>query len=247
MKTVELIEMLENFAPPETAEPWDNSGWQIKFENNEVTKIMLCISITERVVQEAIANNVNLILSHHPLIFPCINRIDDKKIIDLIKNNIQVYSLHTNFDKAKEGTSGLLAQKLGFDTQNSEKLNDFVILCEFDDIQILDDLLLKYKLILNLDKIKTINYAPFKRIKKVAFCAGSGGEFVELLNKRPDVDLFITSDIKYHTALDVLNYTVFDIGHLQSELPSISSLKQLLSTTNLEIMIANEKDNAKFL
>ncbi len=246
MKKNEIIKILENYAPLETAEEWDNSGWQIKSDIEDISKIMLCVSVTDDVIQQAIAQNIDLIIAHHPFIFPKINNITDTKYFDAIKNNIQIYSLHTNFDKASGGTSESLAAKLNFDSQNIERINDFVVVHKLKKESNLDDAILKTKIALNIDKIKVVNYTTSKPVKKIAFCAGAGGSFIPELNNQ-GIDLYITSDVKYHDALEVADYTVLDVGHLESEKPSLQKINSLLENKKLEITIANEKNIWKYL
>jgi len=239
MEKSRLIDILEAYVPLETAEEWDNSGWQIKSENDNIAKIMLCVSVTDNVVAQAVEQNVDLIVAHHPMIMPSIKNITDQKFFELIKNDIQVYSMHTNFDKAKNGTTDSLAALL--DLKEKEKLNDFLNIYELKEAKTIDDLILKIKISLNIDKLKVINYAAFKGIKIVAVCAGSGGSFIAELNSHK-IDLYITSDVKYHDALEAGDYVVADVGHLESEKPALQILKVLLEKEDTEIIVANEKN-----
>lgn len=243
MKKDELIKRLETFAPLELQENWDNSGWQIKTQTADIKKVMLCVSATQNVVEQAILAGAELLISHHPVIFPTINNIDDPKIIYATKNDLQIYSLHTNFDKAGEGTSAYLAQILGF--CDLQKLNDFVQVTELCSPINADELILKTKLALNLEKMRIFNYVQNAKIKKIAFCAGSGGSFISELDE--DVDLFITSDIKFHDIENLSKCTVFDVGHLESERPSLKKLAKIISDCGVEVSFANEKTNVVYV
>ena len=113
-----IIKKIEDFAPPETAEDWDNTGWQINLGIKEVNNVMVCLSVTPQIIEQAINNNCGLIISHHPLIFNGIKKISDenvlnKLIISCIQNNIQVYSAHTNLDCTQGGVNDILCEKLG--------------------------------------------------------------------------------------------------------------------------------------
>ena len=122
MKLNRIIQKMENIASIKLAEnKWDNSGLQVGDENSEIRKIMLVLDVTIEVVNRAIEQNVDLIISHHPMLFSNIKKIDkrDKKgkiIFELIKNDIAVYSAHTNLDACLEGVSVQLAKKLEIDT-----------------------------------------------------------------------------------------------------------------------------------
>ncbi len=118
MLVSDIIKILEEFAPLSLQESYDNSGLLIGSKNSTISGILLTIDITEDVVNEAIENNCNLIISHHPLIFKPIKRIinaneTERCIVKLIKNDISVYAAHTNFDNVIEGVNAKIADKLG--------------------------------------------------------------------------------------------------------------------------------------
>ncbi len=114
----EIIEYIEQIFPPFVQEEYDNSGFIIGNENDEVKGILLAIDITEDVVQEAIEKKANFIIAHHPIIFKPIKRITgkthyEKVIISAIKNNISIYGAHTSVDNNSQGINNYLCQKLG--------------------------------------------------------------------------------------------------------------------------------------
>jgi dinuclear metal center YbgI/SA1388 family protein len=99
----DIIKELENFAPPSYQENYDNAGLIIGNSNDQCTGSLLTLDVTEDVVSEAIENNCNLIIAHHPLIFSPLKKITGRNyvercIIKCIKNNISVYAAHTNAD-----------------------------------------------------------------------------------------------------------------------------------------------------
>lgn len=118
MKIKNVTSYLESIFPLKVQESYDNSGLLIGDCNSEVTGILICLSITEAVIKEAISLNCNLIISHHPLIFNSIKKLENdnsnhKLVISCIKNDISVYALHTNSDKMFPGLNSYLAEKLG--------------------------------------------------------------------------------------------------------------------------------------
>ena len=118
MKVKELVSELERFAPPSLQESYDNAGLNVGFPDAEINGVLICIDIIPDVVDEAIAKHCNMIVSHHPLIFPNIKRITgsnnvEKSIIKALQNNISIYCGHTNFDKAPNGVSMKMCEKLG--------------------------------------------------------------------------------------------------------------------------------------
>lgn len=117
MKLFEIINKLEEEFPLNLQETWDNSGLLIGDKNSEISKVQISLDITESVIDNAIEKGCELIITHHPVIFENIKRINDstvlgKKILKLIKNGINVYSAHTNLDSAKDGLNSYIAQKL---------------------------------------------------------------------------------------------------------------------------------------
>jgi dinuclear metal center YbgI/SA1388 family protein len=127
MKLLEIIEKYEKIVPKNIQWEKDNTGLQIGDPESEISKILLCLEVTDKIVQEAINENIDLIFSHHPMLFFPLKKIDSSTkigniVYKLINNNISLYSSHTNLDKIKEGTSYSLSEKLGL--QKIELLNN---------------------------------------------------------------------------------------------------------------------------
>jgi dinuclear metal center YbgI/SA1388 family protein len=118
MQIKDVARVLEQFAPLQFQESYDNAGLCIGNPDTEVSGILLSIDVTETIIDEAIDKNCNLIVSHHPLIFSGIKKITGKTyvercIVKAIQNNIAIYSAHTNIDSVFEGVSYKMCQKLG--------------------------------------------------------------------------------------------------------------------------------------
>ncbi len=113
-----IIQLFENFAPPSYQESYDNSGLQVGNASNKVTGILLCIDVTESIIDEAVAIGANLVISHHPLIFSGIKRLTgnnyiEKTIVKAIKHDVSIFSCHTNIDNISQGVSFKMGEKLG--------------------------------------------------------------------------------------------------------------------------------------
>jgi len=113
----EIIAILEEEFPLEIAEDWDNVGLILGSREEIINKVQISLDLTESVVNNAIENGVDLIITHHPPIFKAINKINDdsilsKKILKLARHGINVYTLHTNLDSAKHGLNQYIAEKL---------------------------------------------------------------------------------------------------------------------------------------
>lgn len=148
MRCDKIIKIIEDWAPKSIAWEKDNVGLQIGSLRREVKNILLCLDVNEKVVSEAIRRKCNLIVSHHPLLFRSLKKLDvvtDKKsriIEKLIKKDITLYSAHTNLDFTKDGVSFKLADRLKLINQkflltlssNQNKLVVFVPLANADKV-----------------------------------------------------------------------------------------------------------------
>ncbi|WP_455591632.1 Nif3-like dinuclear metal center hexameric protein [Bacteroides sp.] len=138
MKIKEIVSALERFAPLPLQDGFDNAGLQIGLTDAEATGALLCLDVTEAVLDEAIVSGCNLVISHHPLIFKGYKSITGKDyvercILKAIKNDIVIYSAHTNLDNAPEGVNYKIAEKIGLSNLRilDEKANALVKLVTF--------------------------------------------------------------------------------------------------------------------
>lgn len=114
----DIIDTIERIAPLPIQEEWDNSGLQIGNPDDTCTGVILCVDPTENVIREAIDNNCNLVISHHPLLFKPLKRIcgadpTQRTAMTAIRHGINIYSAHTTIDNATQGVSIRMAQMLG--------------------------------------------------------------------------------------------------------------------------------------
>jgi len=118
MKIKEITSFLETIAPPSLQEDYDNAGLIIGDKEMECSGALVCLDVTEEVLQEAIDKRCNLIIAHHPAIFRGLKKINGKNyteriIISAIKNDIALYAIHTNLDNVLAGVNGRIAEKMG--------------------------------------------------------------------------------------------------------------------------------------
>lgn len=234
MKIKDVIKFLEERFPLSLQEDWDNSGLQIGNIENDLTNIMISLDIDEQTIQKAKEKSCNLIINHHPFLFSSIKSIDlneekGKIIKDLIKNDITVFAMHTNLDIGKGGVNDNLAKLLelrdisNLDTNNENPMARFGYIDEktaYDFSKFVKEKLNCKGLILYGDKNK--------KIKKVALCGGAGSDFISDAIKK-DCDLIVTSDVKYHEAIDnCKKINIVDPGHFASENHIIYMIKDLL-------------------
>lgn len=117
-KIKDVTDYLESLAPLSLQESYDNSGLMVGSANQVVSGILICLDITEEIIEEAIAEKCNLIVAHHPLIFSGLKKLNghnyvERSVIKAIKNDIALYAAHTNLDNISEGVNAKIADKLG--------------------------------------------------------------------------------------------------------------------------------------
>ena len=141
-----IIKIMNEIAPERLAESWDNVGLLVGNEDSEVDRVLVALEATEAVVDEAIENNIDLIICHHPLLFKPMKKITDgdpigRLVRKLIKNNINLYAAHTNLDITKEGTNDYVAEHLGLkmvsglEKTGSEKYMKLAVFVPVEDVE----------------------------------------------------------------------------------------------------------------
>ena len=235
MKISEIFQALDKISPFKNQENWDNSGLQVGNFSDDISNIVLSLDLDNKVIEESETNS--LIITHHPLIFGKLKQLDFSKypaniIQSLMKKNLKLISLHTNFDKAILNKY-VLETVLKFNT--FEQIDDFVLIAKVD-MQI-DDFIHHIQKSFNLPFVKSTNLP--QKISKIALTTGSGASLLNLVNSQADV--FLTGDIKYHDAMESqsLNLGLIDIGHFESEIFFAESLKPHLEFLNIPIQIIN--------
>ncbi len=244
MKTMvaEVLDFLESVAPLHLQEKYDNSGLLIGSPEQEVTGAIICLDCTEEVLDEAIANKCNLILSHHPPIFYGVKKITggnatENIIRKAIRHDLILYAAHTNLDNTlANGVNERIARKIGLDIDGilrpmpgsvDPTLGAGIVgyfsnpLTESQFLHLLKDLM----------KTKVIRHTKLthKLIQKIAVCGGSGSFLMEDARKA-GVQALVTADFKYHQFFDAGDdLLVCDIGHYESEQYTINLLQELIS------------------
>ncbi|NBX27725.1 MAG: Nif3-like dinuclear metal center hexameric protein, partial [Chitinophagia bacterium] len=113
-----MTQAIEQMAPLAWQESYDNSGLQVGDPHMDVKGVLLCLDITEAIIEEAIAKNCNLIIAHHPLLFSGLKSITgstyvERIVMKALQHNIALYAAHTNLDNWKQGVNAKIAEKLG--------------------------------------------------------------------------------------------------------------------------------------
>ena len=229
MKIKEIIDALERFAPLPLQDGFDNAGLQIGLTEAEATGALLCLDVTEAVIDEAIMLGYNLVVSHHPLIFKGYKSITGKDYVErcimkAIKNEIVIYSAHTNLDNAEGGVNFKIAEKIGLKNvcvlEPKEDAVEVVagagVVGELEEPETETEFLKRIKKLFEVGCVKH-NRMNGRLIKKVALCGGSGA-FLLPRAVKSGADVFITGEVKYHDYFYYDNrILVAEIGHYESE------------------------------
>lgn len=246
------MNLLEERFPKKLAEEWDNVGLLLGDNKKDIKKIQLSIDATEKVIDNAVKNGVDMIVTHHPFIFKGIKSIDfsttmGKKIRKLIKNDINILSLHTNLDSAVGGLNDYILSILEIESSKVLDKNSWNEECGIGRVYKLEREctleeyanFLKEKL--EIENIRIISENRDKKVKKIALVNGSGMSYWRKA-KSLGVDLFITGDVGYHEALDAMesDFSVFDIGHYEAEKHFAKLLKTYFEKLSIDVIIYND-------
>ena len=240
MKLKSILEQINKKYPENLQYSWDNSGLNIGNLDSDVNKIMLTLEITSDTVDEAVKKGVDLIISHHPFMFSKVNQITNKDlkgklIYKLIKNDINVYCMHTSSDVAENGLNDYFVKLMSY---KPSEILDPVGVAEFYDAATKTtvtkeyglgrivrlgqglralDFLQNLKAALKIENIRLVG-DPMNNIESFAVVTGSGAEYFEMCHQK-NVDLLITGDMKYHQAIDSkeMGVMVADFGHFGTE------------------------------
>lgn len=219
MNKFDLVRKIEKFAPPETQEKWDCSGWLVCTKNLEIKKIMLALTVTDNVVKQAKEKGCNMIISHHPLF-----------CVPIKYSDIDIYCAHTNMDKAVGGTTDTVLDKLGL--KSDETVEEFVRIVRLKNPVGVNEFFNRLKEI--SPDARYVNNNNIRQIQTLGFCAGSGSDLIPYCE---DIDAFITGDLKYHTAVES-NIVIYDIGHFESEIIILPIFEKIL---DCDVIFADEK------
>lgn len=232
MRVAEIYKILDEIAPFETAEDWDNSGLLVGSMSDEFGKVYASLDIDSNLALNLESNS--LIITHHPLIFSGLKRLDFSRypanlVQILVKKDIKLIAMHTNFDKFVLNKF-VMSEVLELD---SFKSLDYLEYAKFDGKFIDFCEFLKAKF--GLDSLKTVKVK--NEISTFALCTGSGMSMASMV----EADAFITGDIKYHDALIAKEngLNLVDITHFESEKYFGKALAKNLQKFNISAIITN--------
>lgn len=240
MKVKELTDWLEERYPAKAAEDWDNVGLLVGEDDKETSHVFLALDLTETALAEAIESGADMIVTHHPMIFSGMKKINchnftGRKIISLIQHGIQYYAMHTNYDVL--GMAELSADYLQLkDTQvlavtekNGEEEQGIGRVGTLPRKMTLKECAVFVKDVLKLGDVKV--YGGLSReVERAAVCTGGGKSFVEEAIAS-GAQVYVTGDIDHHTGIDAVDkgICIIDAGHYGTEYIFMEAVKQELT------------------
>jgi len=251
----EIMQSLEDIFPVSFAEKWDNVGLLIGRKDKTVSSVMLCIDVTEQVIDQAVQAGIDMIISHHPILFSGTKKITDQdvfgaRLISLIQADICVYAMHTNFDIM--GMADAAAERLRL-------LDTEVLQVTYEDeigaggigrvgklmgAMTLEELALFVKEAFEVSQVKVFG-DPDTLCCEAAVCPGSGKSLVQDV-LRTGADVYITGDIDHHTGIDLVaqGVCVIDAGHYGIEKLFVPEMYDIFSKIMPEckVVVAMEEE-----
>lgn len=229
----DLLEYMQDVAPLEFAEEWDNVGLLIDpLRSRPLERILLTIDLTETVVEEAVDMDVQLILSYHPIMFSPVQSFSRKRhsdlvVMKLLRNDLAVYSPHTALDAAQGGVNDWLANGAGNGNISIAKPCERRPECGMGRVIKLEEEVgvgeLGNRLQRHLGAREfNLAYAPYgkERVRTVGICAGSGADVLEGI----EADVFVTGEMKHHEVMEctrsgthviLYGHTITERGYLR--------------------------------
>lgn len=242
MKASELITKYETFCPQELSMPGDSVGLQIGTLDKDIKRVMIALDIRENVVAEAIENKIDLIITKHAPMYKGVKDLIESPqrniLLDLVRHDIAVYVSHTNIDIVPDGLNDWFCELLDIkDTEILSLTSEGYGIGRIGTVeeQPFEEFAKKVKETFNLDSVRLVSYDKSNPIiSRVAICGGSGDDFYRAaLDKKADV--YVTGDIYYHTAQEMLTEGLLGIdpGH-HIEVLFIDRLVEKFQTWSVE-------------
>lgn len=247
MKCKDIIRMLEELAPPSYACGWDNPGLICGRKEKDVKKVLVALDATKKAVEKAVELGVDMIITHHPMIFSAIKQVNDDsfigdKVLTMAENGICCYAMHTNYDIA-----GGMAEICG---AKMELLNPepFEVTGEMDDRLVgigqvgrlpeamtLAECARKVKAAFGLSNVLVFGDLN-RQVEVAAVSPGSGRSMLKEADKK-NVDVLITGDIGHHEGLDSMDmgFAVIEAGHYGLEQVFIGHLCEYIESKTSDV------------
>ena len=251
----DLIEHLQKVAPEDFAQDWDNVGLLVGDRKQEIKKIFIALDADEAAIAQAKAVGAQLLLTHHPLIFSPLKKINcdyfiSARVVELLRSQMSYYAMHTNFDAAK--MSELAAERMGLTVEapladiftRDGKDYGIGVVGSLKEPEAIAGLCAVVKEAFGLDAVKLFR-AETGPISRVAICPGSGKSTIADA-VASGAQVLITGDIDHHSGIDAVaqGLSIIDAGHYGIEHIFIGYMEQYLKEhlQGVEIFAQGRRD-----
>ena len=218
----DIMKVIEATYPKHAALEWDNVGLLVGRTEKEVKKIYVARDATDEVIEQAVAANADMLITHHPLLFSPLKKITDEhfiggRVVKLLQHDISYYAMHTNYDVC--GMADISAAILGLDgaetleVTDKESMEGIGKVGDFSDPMSLQRCGEFIKEKFQLDSVKVFGDLS-STVQRVAICPGSGKGMTELALEK-NADVLVTGDIGHHEGIDAVaqGLAIIDAGH----------------------------------
>lgn len=231
MKVADIIRVIEDFAPASLQEQGDNTGLQIGSPEQEIHGVMIGFDCTAELVREAVAEGCDMVLTHHPLLYNGVRKVDPEDpvgaaLIEAVKAGVAVYASHTSSDKVLEGVSGAMARKLGLQNIRVLEEGGFGAIGDLPEPMDAAAALALVKSTFGIPVLRTSKPVGGS-ISTIAMCGGSGSFLMEEA-RAAGAQLYICGDISYHRFFTHEGFMIADVGHFESEVEIVGIFFTLL-------------------
>ena len=252
VKVKDISDFINTIAPYDNKCEWDNCGILVGDKDREVKKIGFALDMTSEVLEDAIKNGVDLIITHHPIIFRAQkNFLKGNLAFDLAVSGISAISAHTCFDCANGGVNDVLCELLGI--KNATGIPDDecpVPLARIGDIEPMSSLGFAKKVADVLGTACRVADSG-KTVKKVAVCGGAGTDGFIFASADMGADAVVTGEIKHHIFLAAkeMGITAIQAGHFETENPAVSAFKKYIENefSDLETLMLKQSNPTKII
>ena len=254
----DVVRVIESFAPVDIQENWDNCGLCAGSPDAELTGVLVGFDCTRALIDEAVECGANMVVTHHPLIFHGLKKVDEADpvgdaLIRAIRAGVAVYCAHTSADKAPGGVSWAIARRLGLENVSVLDYDAAVSSEGFGcGLGIIGDFPEALSSDRAIEKVKEAFGLPYVRcsrpsdglIRRVAACGGAGSSLVDRA-RAAGAQLYLCGDVSYHHFFTPEGFMVMDIGHYESEIDVVSILFSLIQKNFLTfaVRIAQKSNN----
>ena len=225
MKLREVIAALEHLAPLRLQDEWDNSGLQVGFPESEIDQVLVCLDVTEAIVDEAMAAKCNLIVSHHPLIFKALRQVSDatyqqRCVVKALAAGISIYSAHTSLDNAPGGVNHRIAALLGLEKlrwlspRDGEDAGSGLV----GELPASEPDAAFLARVQRTFGVECLQHSALdgRQVRRVALCGGAGA-FLLHDAVCAGADCFISGEFHYHDYFENQGVLLAELVHSQSE------------------------------